>query len=116
MSWAGSASWGWSEAWPAMGRGKGKKGGGKKGKGKHQAPAEEEGWEGGAQGAAAEQHLYRIKNRYHVAHAILKTACDQRRRGPGHSIPVKEGCQCYMLSPALCKAPRSAPAPRRRCP
>ena len=60
-----------------MGRGKGKKGGGKKGKGKHQAPAEEEGWEGGAQGAAAEQHLYRIKNRYHVAHAILKTACDQ---------------------------------------
>lgn len=57
-----------------MGRGKGKKGGGKKGKGKHQAPAEEEGWEGGP---AAEQHLYRIKNRYHVAHAILKTACDQ---------------------------------------
>ena len=57
-----------------MGRGKGKKGGGKKGKGKHQAPAEEEAWDGGP---AAEQHLYRIKNRYHVAHAILKTACDQ---------------------------------------
>ena len=82
MSWKGQGIWGKDSSW-GFGYGKGGKKSGKKGKGKtpsHQAEyydAGEAEWEEAAPGAAAEQHLYRIKNRYHVAHAILKTACDQ---------------------------------------
>ena len=83
MSWKGQqGSWGKSSAW-GFGPGKGSKKG-RKGKGKTPVTQEYYGYEAGEpeweesnQGGGAEQHLYRIKNRYHVAHAILKTACDQ---------------------------------------
>ena len=83
MSWKGQqGSWGKSSAW-GFGPGKGSKKG-RKGKGKTPVTQEYYGYEAGEpeweesnQGGGAEQHLYRIKNRYHVAHATLKTACDQ---------------------------------------
>ena len=63
MSWAAGGEWGWTEAWPAMGKGKGKTGG-KKGKGKYQGQPEEDTW---GQSSVAE-HTGRIRSQCQIPH------------------------------------------------
>lgn len=71
MSWSAGGEWGWSETWPVMGKGKGKKGG-KKGKGKNQSYPEEDTW---GQSSLTE-HTGRIRSQYQLPHKLLKASAD----------------------------------------
>ena len=71
MSWSAGGEWGWSETWPAIGKGKGKKGG-KKGKGKNQSYPEEDTW----RQSSLTEHTGRIRSQYQLPHKFLKASAD----------------------------------------